>query len=91
MITKGMRPIHPGEILLEEFMKPSHPPLNANTLARALEVPPNRITAIIKGQRGSPSTRQCVSQPFSTGPLSFWSTRRKPMSYGLLSGLYRAE
>jgi len=52
MTTKGMRPVHPGEILLEEFMKPSDPSINANTLAKALEVPANRITAIIKGQRG---------------------------------------
>lgn len=31
-------------------MKASVPPINANTLAKALEVPANRITAIIKGQ-----------------------------------------
>jgi addiction module HigA family antidote len=52
MIKNGMRPVHPGEVLLEEFMKPSDPPINANMLAKALEVPANRITAIIKGQRG---------------------------------------
>ena len=52
MIKNGMRPVHPGAILLEEFMKPSDPRINANTLANALEVPANRITAIIKGQRG---------------------------------------
>ncbi len=52
MTNKGIRPVHPGEMLLEEFMKPSDPPINANTLAKALEVPANRITAIIKGQRG---------------------------------------
>lgn len=44
MIHKGMRAIHPGEILLEEFMKPSDLPINANTLAKALEVSANRIT-----------------------------------------------
>ena len=33
-------------------MKPSEPPINANMLAKTLEVPANRITAIIKGQRG---------------------------------------
>jgi addiction module HigA family antidote len=33
-------------------MKPSNPPINASILARALEVPTNHITAIIKGQRG---------------------------------------
>lgn len=44
MIKNGIRPVHPGEILFEEFMKPAHPPINANMLAKALEVPANRIT-----------------------------------------------
>ena len=52
MIKNGMRPVHPGEILLEEFIKPSHPPMSANMLSKALDVPANSITAIIKGQRG---------------------------------------
>ena len=52
MIKNGMRPVHPGEILLEEFMKPSAPPINTNMLAKAIDVPANRITAILKGQRG---------------------------------------
>jgi antitoxin HigA-1 len=34
MIKNGMRPVHPGEILFEEFMKPSDPPINANMLAK---------------------------------------------------------
>jgi plasmid maintenance system antidote protein VapI len=38
MVKNGIRPIHPGEILLEEFLQPSDPPLNANTLAKALRV-----------------------------------------------------
>jgi antitoxin HigA-1 len=49
MIKNGMRPVHPGEILFEEFMKPAEQPINANRLAKALEVPANRITAIVKG------------------------------------------
>ena len=51
MLKNGMRPVHPGEILFEEFMKPSDPPINANRFAKALEAPANRVTAIIKGQR----------------------------------------
>jgi len=39
---------HPGEVLREEFMKPMG--LSANAVARALRVPPNRITAIIAGE-----------------------------------------
>ena len=33
-------------------MKPSDPPIHANTLTKALDVPANRITSIIKGRRG---------------------------------------
>ena len=65
MVKNGMRPVHPGEILLEEFMKGSDLPLNANTVAKALEVPANRITAIIKGQR------PCVWPRFSIPRLNF--------------------
>ena len=39
-----MRPVPPGEILNEEFLKPLG--MNANALAKALGLPPNRITAI---------------------------------------------
>lgn len=62
--------IHPGEILLEEFIKPHG--LNANRLACALGVPPNRITAIIKGSRGiSGETAVLFGRAFSTTP-EFW-------------------
>lgn len=43
-------PIHPGEILKEEFMEPLT--LSANRLAKHIGVPANRITAIINGTRG---------------------------------------
>ena len=42
-------PIHPGEILLEDFMKPLG--LSANRLAKALCVHPNRISEIVRGRR----------------------------------------
>lgn len=41
---------HPGEILLEEFLKPMG--LSQNALARAIHVPPRRINEIVLGQRG---------------------------------------
>src|SRR5580704_18773229 len=47
--SKKLDPIHPGEILLEEFMKPLR--LSINQLARDLDVPPNRIGAIVNGVR----------------------------------------
>ena len=44
-----MPPVHPGEILLEEFLKPAG--LSQNALARALNVPPRRINEIVLGKR----------------------------------------
>jgi addiction module HigA family antidote len=46
---KLLDPIHPGEILLEEFMKPLG--ISINRLARDLAVPPGRISAIVNGKR----------------------------------------
>ena len=49
MPVNRLPPIHPGEILKEEFLIPLG--MSANALARALHVPPNRITAILTGNR----------------------------------------
>ena len=49
MKTKKLAPIHPGEILREEFMKPRD--LSQNALARALNVPPRRINEIVLEKR----------------------------------------
>ena len=46
---KKLPPIHPGEILAEELQEIG---LTKNQFAKALHVPPNRITAIINGTRG---------------------------------------
>lgn len=46
---RQLAPIPPGEILREEFMRPLS--LSINALARALAVPPNRISSIVKGDR----------------------------------------
>ena len=50
MKTNKLPPIHPGEILREEFMKPRG--LSQNALARALCVPPRRINEIVLERRG---------------------------------------
>ena len=49
MNTTKLPPIHPGEILREEFMKPLG--LSQNALARALRVPPRRINEIVQEKR----------------------------------------
>ena len=42
-------PIHPGEILLEDFLKPMQ--ISINKLARDIDVPPGRISTIVNGKR----------------------------------------
>ena len=49
-MTKKLPPIHPGEILREEFMVPMG--LSSNALARAIHVTPARVNEIVKEQRG---------------------------------------
>ena len=47
--TEMLDPIHPGEILREDFLKPMG--ISINRLARDLDVPPNRISLILSGAR----------------------------------------
>ena len=50
MFKNGMRPVHPGEILREDFLKPMG--LSANALAKHLHVPASRINDIVLERRG---------------------------------------
>src|ERR1700693_4917641 len=49
-IKNGMRPVHPGEVLLEDFLLPAG--ITANALAKALHVPAPRINDIVRERRG---------------------------------------
>jgi antitoxin HigA-1 len=63
-------PIHPGEILIEEFMKPLG--LSMNRVARDLRVPVTRIAEIVHGRRGvSSDTALRLARYFGTTP-EFW-------------------
>lgn len=65
MKTNRLPPIHPGEILREEFMKPRG--LSQNALARALNVPPRRINEIVLEKRGiTADTALRLARYFST-------------------------
>ncbi len=67
-----MRPIHPGEILREEFLAPLG--LSANQLALRLRVPANRVTAILNGTRGvTAETALRLSRCLGT-TADFWMT-----------------
>ena len=61
--------IHPGEQLAEELRELG---MSASELARKLDVPPNRITAILNGQRGlTGDTALRLAHFFGTSP-QFW-------------------
>lgn len=69
--SKKVRPpIHPGEILLEDFLKPLE--ISANKLARELRVPPNRIIKIVNRERGiTADTALRLARFFNMTP-DFW-------------------
>ena len=70
VIINGMRPIHPGEILREEFLIPMS--LNAHALAMALRLPAPRINDIVRERRGvSADTALRLARYFGTS-AEFW-------------------
>ena len=73
-VSNGMRPVHPGEVLREELNELG---LSANALAKALDVPTNRVTAILRGQRGmTADTALRLSRYFGTTP-QLWMNLQK--------------
>jgi addiction module HigA family antidote len=67
---KELRNIHPGEVLLEEFLKPMG--ITAYRLAKETNIPQTRISEIIKGKRRvTADTALRVSKFFGTTP-QFW-------------------
>ena len=62
--------IHPGDVLLKEFLEPMA--LSQNALARATDVPPRRINEIVLGKRGiSADTALRLAAAFGTSER-FW-------------------
>ncbi len=67
MKTQKLPPVHPGEILLHDFMEPLH--LSQYALAKALAVSPIRISQIVRGHRGiTADTALRLSRYFGTRP-----------------------
>ena len=65
-----MAPIHPGEILKEEFLEPMN--ITQYRLAKDINVPPRRINEIVLGKRGiSADTALRLGRYFSMSP-EFW-------------------
>lgn len=66
-MPKKLAPIHPGEVLAEDFMAPRG--LTANRLALELRVPANRLSEIVRGRRSiSAETALRLARYFDTSP-----------------------
>ncbi len=69
-MTKAHAPIHPGEILLEEFIKPFG--VSQYELAKVVGVPPRRINEIVLGKRSiSPDTALRLARAFDISDRFF--------------------
>jgi addiction module HigA family antidote len=79
MKKNGMRPVPPGEILNEEFLKPLS--MTANALAKAIGMPSNRITASLKGERGITGDTAIRLGTFFKTSAEFWMNLQ--MTYDL--------
>lgn len=70
MRNKKLAPVHPGEILMEEFLKPMN--LSQNRLALSMGVPARRINEIVLGKRGiTADTALRLARYFGMSP-QFW-------------------
>jgi addiction module HigA family antidote len=70
MTTKKLAPVHPGEVLLEEFLNPLG--LSQNRLALSISVPPRRINEIVlRKRRVTAETALRLARYFDTTP-QFW-------------------
>ena len=70
MVKNGMRPVHPGEILREEYLAPLG--MSVNALALALAVPATRLHEITKERRAvTADTALRLARYFDTTP-EFW-------------------
>jgi addiction module HigA family antidote len=68
-------PVHPGDVLRHDFLELLG--LSAHALAMALRVPPNRITAILAGERAvTAETALRLARHFGTAP-GFWLNLQK--------------
>jgi antitoxin HigA-1 len=70
MFKNGMRPVHPGEILREDYLLPLD--MSVNALAKALRVPASRMNDVVLERRGiTADTAMRLARYFDT-TAQFW-------------------
>ena len=88
-VKNGMRPVHPGEILREEYMAPLD--LSITALALALRVPATRIHAIVKEERSiTPDTAIRLARYFGTTP-QLWLNLQNTYDIKIAMRTFRPE
>ncbi len=70
MAEEPIPPVHPGEVLLEDFLKPMG--ISQHRLAKALNVPPQRIGEIVRGRRAVTADTALRLGRFFTMEAQFW-------------------
>jgi len=70
MVENKIAPVHPGEVILEEFLKPSG--ISQSRLAKAMNITATRLNEIIRGRRGiTGDTALRLARATNTTP-EFW-------------------
>jgi addiction module HigA family antidote len=88
-MSKKLKPVHPGEMLREEYMKPYG--LSMNKLAMDLRVPTTRIAEIVRERRGiTPDTALRLARYFNTSPL-FWMNLQVKFDLDMAEDKQRAD
>ena len=67
---RRLPPVHPGEILREDLMRPMR--LSINRLARDLRVPVNRVSEIVNGRRGITADTALRLARYFGSTAEFW-------------------
>ncbi|KAA0889365.1 HigA family addiction module antitoxin [Pusillimonas sp. ANT_WB101] len=70
MIKNGMRPIHPGEVLREEYLAPLG--ISVNALSKYLHVPATRMNEIVRERRGITPDTALRLAAFFDGDANSW-------------------
>ena len=70
MSNKKLAPVHPGEVLLEEFLKPMG--LSQSRLALSIGVHPRRVNEIVLGKRGITADTALRLAKFFGTSAKFW-------------------
>ncbi len=83
----GMRPVHPGEVLSEEYLKPLG--MSVNALAKALHLSPSRVNDIVLERRGISADTAVRLERYFGSSAQFWLNLQSAYDLRKASGAIR--